>query len=166
MVGSSRISNSSKLSCLLSLPASMKRIRSRTAKKKWRHRFSHYKRMGIFFRRSRAANSTVGGLIRLKFELVRALMHVIVTCKYEKEWMKNSREKVEKPFFPIILNPTVTMETSGWIWPNFKLIQALMYVIITCKYEKDPTKNSREKSGDIIFPIISLWGSFQTFKGS
>ena len=71
-------------------------------------------------------------------------MHVIVTCKYEKEWMKNSREKVETPFFPII-TISVTMETSGWIWPNFKLIQALMYVIITCKYEKDPTKNSREK---------------------
>ena len=37
------------------------------------------------------------------------------------------------------------METSGWIWLNFKLIQALMYVIITCKYKKDPIKNSLEK---------------------
>ena len=46
--GSSRISNSSKLSCMLSLPASMKRIRLRTAEKKWRHHFSHYKPMGIF----------------------------------------------------------------------------------------------------------------------
>ena len=36
MFGSSQISNSSKLSCMLSLPASMKRIRSRTAEKKWR----------------------------------------------------------------------------------------------------------------------------------
>ena len=33
----------------------------------------------------------------------------------------------------------------GQIWPNFKLIQALMYVIITCKYEKDPNKKNREK---------------------
>ena len=33
----------------------------------------------------------------------------------------------------------------GRIWLNFKLIQALMYVIITCKYEKDPIKNNREK---------------------
>ena len=48
MVGSSKISNSYKLSCMLSLPASMKRIRSRTAEKTWRHRFSHYKPMGIF----------------------------------------------------------------------------------------------------------------------
>ena len=64
-------------------------------------------------------------------------MHVIVTCKFERERMKNSREKVETPFFSIIIL-YVSMETSGWIWPTFKLIQALMYVIITCKYEKDP----------------------------
>ena len=48
MVGSSQISNSYKLSCMLSLPASKKRIRSITAEKKMRHRFSHYKPMGIF----------------------------------------------------------------------------------------------------------------------
>ena len=30
------------------------------------------------------------------------------------------------------------MGTSSRIWPNFKLIQALMYVIVTCKYEMDP----------------------------
>ena len=42
VVRSRQISNPSKLSCMLSLPASMKRIISRTAKKKWRHRFSHH----------------------------------------------------------------------------------------------------------------------------
>ena len=36
------------------------------------------------------------------------------------------------------------METSGRIWLNFEIIQALMHVLITCKYEKDPNKNSRE----------------------
>ena len=92
-------------------------------------------------------------------------MHVIITCKYENERMKNSREKVETPFFSII-TLSVTMETSGWIWPNFKLIQALMYVIITCKYEMDPIKKSREKVETSFFPIISLWGFFQMFKGS
>ena len=48
MFRSSRISNSSKLSCMLSLPARMKRIRLRTAEKKWRNHFSYYKPMGIF----------------------------------------------------------------------------------------------------------------------
>ena len=114
--------------------------------------FFPLKAYGDFFRRSRAANSAVGGPIKLKFELVRALMHVIVTCKYEKERMKNSQEKVETPFFPII-TLSVTMDTSGWIWPNFKLIQALMYVIITCKYEKDLIKKNQEKVETSFFPL-------------
>ena len=73
--------------------------------------FSHYKPMGIFCRRSRAANSAVGGPIRLKFKLVQALMHVIVTCNYEKERMKNSQEKVGDTVFSVI-TISVTMETS------------------------------------------------------
>ena len=107
---------------------------------------------GDFFRTSRAAKSAVGGPIRPKFELVRALIHVIVICKYEKERMKNSREKVETPFSPII-TLSVTMGTSCWIGLNFKLIQALMYVIITCKYEKDPINNSREKMETPFFSL-------------
>ena len=85
-------------------------------------------------------------------------MHVIVTCKYEKERMKNSREKVETPFFSII-TLSVTIETSGMIWPNFKHIQALMYFIITCKYKKDPIKNSREKVETSLFPL-QAYGDF------
>ena len=51
--------------------------------------------------------------------------------------------KGENTVFPII-TLSVTMETSGRIWPNVELIQALMYVIIICKHEKDPIKNSGE----------------------
>ena len=35
-------------------------------------------------------NSAALGLIWPKFELVRALVHVIITCKYKKDQMKNS----------------------------------------------------------------------------
>ena len=48
VVQSGRNSNLSELSCMLSLPASMKRIRRKTAEKKWRHRFLHYNPMGDF----------------------------------------------------------------------------------------------------------------------
>ena len=89
VVGSGQISNSSKLSCMSSFPASMKWIRSRTAKKKWQHCFSHYV-YGDFFRHSRAANSAVRGRMWLNFELLQVPMHVIVTCKYKKDRMKNS----------------------------------------------------------------------------
>ena len=56
---------------------------------------------------------------------------------------RQPRKSGDTVFSSITLS--VTMETSGWICPNYKLIQALMYVITTCKYEKDPIKKSREK---------------------
>ena len=36
------------------------------------------------------------------------------------------------------------METSGRTWPNFEVIQAVMHVLIACKYEKNQMKNSGE----------------------
>ena len=43
-----------------------------------------------------------------------------------------------------------------------------MYVLITCKYEKDLIKNQKQprKRDDFVFPIISLWEFFPTLKGS
>ena len=120
--------------------------------------------MGGFFRRSRAANSVVHGRISSNFELIQALMYIIVTCKYEMNPIKNVRENVMTPFFPTV-TLSVAIETSGHIWPNFesskllcmsslpsnikriqskKLIQALMHILSTCKYEKILIKNSGE----------------------
>ena len=45
---------------------------------------------------------------------------------------------------------------------KFKLIRAFMVGLFICKNEEDPSK----KSGHNISPIISLWGFFQTLKGS
>ena len=97
MVRPSQISNSSKLSCMLSLPASMKRIRIKNSREKVETSFSHYKPMGIFSDLKGQLTPQCGP-IRLKFELVSALMHVIVTCNYKKERMKNSQEKVGHSF--------------------------------------------------------------------
>ena len=73
-------------------------------------------------------------------------MHVIISCKYEKDWIKNSQKKNGNTIFSII-TISVAMVTSSRFWPNFKLIQALMYVIVTCKYEMDPIKNSQLRGG-------------------
>ena len=70
-------------------------------------------------------------------------MYVIITCKYEKDPIKNNQEKVATLFFKII-TVSVAMETSSRIWPNFELIQAFMHDLTACKYEKDQMKNSRE----------------------
>ena len=44
----------------------------------------------------------------------------------------------------------------GQIWPNFKLSQALMYIIITCNFENDLIKNSQEKVATPFFPYKSM----------
>ena len=95
------------------------------------------------FQTLKAASSVVRGQIWPNFKLIQALMYVIITCKYEKDPIKNNREKVATSFFQII-TLSVAMETSGRIWPNFELIQAFMHVLIACKYEMDQMKNSRE----------------------
>ena len=50
--------------------------------------------MGIFFRRSRAANSAVLGRILLKFELVPDIIDVLFTCKNEEDLIKNEGTRV------------------------------------------------------------------------
>ena len=62
------------------------------SEKKWKHQF---------FRRLRAASSVVRGRIWPNFILIEALMYVIITCKYEKDPIKNNREKVATPFFKL-----------------------------------------------------------------
>ena len=62
--------------------------------------FSHYKSMGNFLD-LKAANSVVSGPIGPKFELFRDFMHVLVTCKYKKDRIKNNGEKVETSFTPL-----------------------------------------------------------------
>ena len=79
-------------------------------------------------------------------------MHVIFICKYEKIRIKKQPRNSGNTVFTII-TLSVAMETSIRIWPNFKLIQALMYVLVTCKYEMGPIKNSRAKVATLFFPL-------------
>ena len=57
---------------------------------------------GGFSRRSRAANSAVLGPIWPNFELVRDVMDVLVTCKYDNQGpFKNEGARVDTTFFSL-----------------------------------------------------------------
>ena len=114
--------------------------------------FSHNKFLGIFSgTQGQLTPQSVVGSGQIS-KLIRVLMHIIIICKYEKDQMKKKPRKSGDIVFAII-TLSVAIETSGLIWPNFELIQALMYVIITCKYEKDPIKNNREKVATLFFKL-------------
>ena len=65
---------------------------------------------------------------------------------------QNCSRKRDDIVFPTV-TLSVAMETSGRIWPNFKLIQALMHVLITCKYEKDLIKTCGENVMTSFYPL-------------
>ena len=56
---------------------------------------------GNFFIRSRAVNSAVLGPNEPYFELVRDVMGVLVTCKYEEDLIKNEGARVLTTFSPL-----------------------------------------------------------------
>ena len=64
-------------------------------------RFLSLQVYGDFSRRSRAANSAVLGPTWPNFELVRDVMYVLVTCKYEEDPIKNEGARVFTTFSPL-----------------------------------------------------------------
>ena len=81
-------------------------------------------------------------------------MYVLITCKFKKYHINSKQEKVEIQFFrhSRAANSVITIQ----IWPKFKLIQALMHVLTTYKYQKQP-----RKSGYTIFHYKSMGLSFR-----
>ena len=85
--------------------------------------------------------STAARLIKLTSSPKGNDAHLRVIIQSEKKWKHQFFRRLR----------AANSVVPGRIWPNFKLIQALMYVIITCKYEKDPIKNNREKEATLFF---------------
>ena len=85
------------------------------------------------------------------FEIIQASIHVLIACKYEKDQMKNSGENVMTSFSPLYVygiffrrSRAANFVVHGRISPNFELIQALMYIIITCKQQHCEKTYERE----------------------
>ena len=96
--------------------------------------------MGVVFKLSRADNSVVGGPIWQKFKLLLDIMHVLDTYKFKMDQINSNREKVATSIAYKLR--AANSEICDKKLPNFELTQALIYVIVTCKYDTDPIKNS------------------------
>ena len=102
LVWSGQNSISSKILCLIWLPASLTNIRSKNERAGVETSFFHY--TTIFFHCSRARNTEVNNPIRLEIELIWDVRPVLDTCKFGKDPIKNDWEKVEIPFSSLYVN--------------------------------------------------------------
>ena len=100
--------------------------------------FSHYKSMGIF------SGTQVCGQIWPNSKLLRVLMHIIIICKYEKDRMKNSQEKVVTPFWPLqpYLLPRKPVVRSSHISNSSKL---LCMSSLPVSMKRIPSRTSEKK---------------------
>ena len=147
-------SNSFELLCLSSLPASLTKIQSKVTEKSWRHHFFH---------RPRAWNFKMTGQIRAQFEHVRDFMPVLVTSKFEEDWIHSNWEKTQTPFSPFKLHGNaqgrITPEWKVRPGPNSNTSEILCLSSFTCKFEKDPIKDDWENAETQFFPLY-INGSF------
>ena len=104
---------------------------------------SHHKTMLYIVRRLGAANSIVSDPIWQKFELMQGtcIVNVFVTSNFKKEQIDSCRERWRHQF---LRSRAAYSKVIGGIWPKLKLIQAFMYVLVTCKYEKGPIKTAEK----------------------
>ena len=84
-----------------SIPARMKKIQLKMKALDCSQDFSHYKSMGIF--PDAQGQLTPQSLVRSGriIELVRDIMDVLVTCKYEEDPIKNEGARVDTTFSPL-----------------------------------------------------------------
>ena len=73
-------------------------------------------------------------------------MVVLHTCKNEEDPIKNEGARVLTNLFHFFRRPrAANSEVSGGILLKFKLIQAFIIVLVTCKNEEDPIKNEKAR---------------------
>ena len=94
VVVSGRNLNSSKLSCMSFLPARMRMIETKMMELECSQDFSHYTSLWGFFE-----TLTPQSLVRSG--LVRDIMDVLITCKYEEDRIKNEGARVFTTLSPL-----------------------------------------------------------------
>ena len=92
-------------------------------------------------------------------------MNVLVTCKYEKDPIKNKGARVVTTLYSNFSDAQgqITLVLVGF-WPKFELIQAFMHVLVTCKNEDDRIKNEGARVFTRFLPF-SVYGNFPDAQG-
>ena len=78
-----------------------------------------------------------------KIKLIQTVMDVLVTCKNEEDPFKNegTQQISNCKSVQIFYDAQGKLTTQSEVGSKFKLIQAFMVVLVTCKNEEDPIKN-------------------------
>ena len=90
-----------------------------------------------------------------KFELIQDFMVVLITCINEEDPIKNEGARLLTTVTLIFqtLKGWGNIVVSGLIWFKFKLIQAFMHALVSCKNEEVPIKNEGVRVVTTFLPL-------------
>ena len=121
-----------------SFPASIKRIRSKATEKRWRHHFPHYKSMGAFCCHGHQSFDPICLKTLCSPHPPPPLDATHKIWSRLANWpQRYSNLKVWNFRHSAASNSKV----SSLIWPEIKLIQAFMPVLVTSNFDDDSIKN-------------------------
>ena len=164
VVRSDRILNLSKLLCMSSLPASMKRIWWRTATEKWQHSFSHYKAMGIFSdAQGQLTPKTVVGSDRISNSSELLCMSSLPASMKRIAW-KTVEKKWQNRFYHY--NPICCHGNQGSDLAEFRTHLSSHVWHQYLQVWKGSNQEQLRKSGNTVFPLFFHGDFFQALKGS
>ena len=136
VMGSDRNSNSSMLLCMSCLPIRVKMI-------KWKINALYYNIIQLYFRHSWAANSVVDCRMWPKLNSFKLLWLSLLPARMRKVHLKTKALEWSQQICHCKSRSSGAANTTvwGWFYFKFKLIQAFMVFLATCKNEEDPIKD-------------------------
>ena len=88
VVRNGRNSNTSEILCMSSLPASIKRVGTKTTEKRWRHRFPHYKSMGALCCHGKQSFDPICPKTLCSLSPTPVMLHI----KFDQDWPTGFRD--------------------------------------------------------------------------
>ena len=155
VVQSGRNSNPSKILCMSSLPANIKRIGSKATEKRWRHHFPHYKSMGGFCCHGHQSFDP----ICLKTLCSLSSPPVMLQIKFDHDWPTGLRDIQVRKCKIFVIQGQVTAKWEVWSGPKSNSCELLCLSWLPATLMMIRSKMN-ELAWRQHFPIISLWEIF------
>ena len=147
--------NSSEILCMSSLPASIKRIGSKTTEKRWRHHFRHYKSMEAFCCHGHQSFDPISLKTLCSLSPPPVMLHI----KFDQVWPIGLRDIQVQKCNIFVTQGRVTLKWVVWSGPKSNSCELLCLswlpatlMMIRSKMNKLGWRQH--------FPIISLWEFF------
>ena len=136
-----------------SLPASIKRIGSKTTQKRWRHHFSHYKLMGAFCCHGNQRFDSICPLTLCSLSLTPMMLQI----KFHQDWPTGYRDIQTCDIF--VTQGQVTPKWVVWLGRNLNSSEILCMSSLSANIKRIESK-ATEKRWRHHFPHYKSIGTF------